>query len=106
LKKIDEINAFKDKVIYEKTVFRLVSEINTINLTNEGFFDFTKLPNLRILDNGFLKQLRIHYNKSQREMAGLAEVPYSTWLGWEYRNKTIPFDKLNILSKKLVAFRV
>tara|TARA_Y100000034_G_C6908339_1_gene422263 strand:- start:4380 stop:5849 length:1470 start_codon:yes stop_codon:yes gene_type:complete len=91
----------KENTIYKRTVFDLKVKINKNNLTKEDYFDLSKIKNLRVLDNGFLKILRKKYNKTQKEMANTINVPLRTWIGWESYDKYMPFKKLIILSKKL-----
>lgn len=90
-----------EKLLFSTTVFSLVAILKSENLTEEGYFDFSKIPNLRVLDNGFLRILRKKYEKTQAEMAKLIRVPLRTWVGWESYGKFIPFEKLYLLANKL-----
>ena len=101
MKKIQNINSVFEYLIYEKTVFALKVKLNKDNLTKEGYFDLEKIPNLRVLDNGFLKSLRKKLGKTQNELSELIDVPLRTWIGWEFYDKYLPFDKLILLKEKL-----
>ena len=101
MKKIQKLNSSDENIIYKKTVYSLKAEVNKNNLTKWGYFDLTKLENLRVVDNGFLKKIRKEYNKTQRELSRLIEVPLRTWIGWESYKKSVPFCKMALLSEKL-----
>ena len=95
-------------IIYKQSVFQLKFELNKKYLLNHEYFNLEKLPDLRILNNGFLRLLRKKYNKSQDQMAKTMGVPLRTLIGWESSRKTLPFKTLikiikyfNIPSKKL-----
>ena len=94
-------SSLNKNLIYRTTVFDFSVKLNRNNLTKRGYFDLEKIPNLRVLDNGFLKILRKRVNKTQRELADLIGVPLRTWIGWESYSKYLPFDKLLLLSKRL-----
>ena len=87
--------------IYKKSVFTFKYTINKNNITSEGMFDLERVPNLRIMDNGFLKRLRLKTSKTQRECARLTGIPLRTWIGWESYHKLLPFSKLVVLSKQV-----
>ncbi len=101
MKKIQNINSGFENLIYKKTVYSLKVKLNENNLTNGGYFDFEKIPNLRVLDTGFLRNIRQRHNKTQRELADLIGVPLRTWIGWESYSKYLPFNKLMLLIEKL-----
>jgi len=88
-------------LIYKRTVYELNVKVNKNNLTKNGYFDLEKIPDMRILDNGFLKVLRKRFHKTQKELSRLVLVPLRTWIGWESYNKSLPFGTLLLLSKKL-----
>ncbi|MFH1439992.1 MAG: helix-turn-helix transcriptional regulator [Candidatus Woesearchaeota archaeon] len=94
-------NIFNEFSIYTKTVLSLKAKINKHNLTPNKYFDLSRIPNLRILDDGFLKLLRNKYLKTQKEMSDFINIPLRTWIGWESYNKFMPFEKLISLSKIL-----
>ena len=101
MKKI-QISGLNGKdTIYSTSVYRLTVQINENNLTKGGHFDLSKLQNLRVLDSGFLKTLRIKYCKTQKQMANIVQVPLRTWIGWESYHKFLPFKKLVRLCKRL-----
>jgi len=89
------------KVLFSTTVYNCVAILKKENLTTKGHFDFSKVPNLRILDGGFLRILRKKYEKTQAEMAKLIDIPLRTWVGWENYSKCISFEKMLLLKHKL-----
>lgn len=101
MKKIQKMNSVIENLIYKKTVYSLKVKLNEDNLTNEGYFDFGKIHNLRVLDNGFLRVIRKRFHKTQKDLAKLIGVPLRTWIGWESYKKYLPFDKLVLLKEKL-----
>lgn len=101
MKKIQKTNSLSENFVYKKTVYSLKVKINNDNLTKDGHFDLEKIPNLRVLDTGFLGVIRKRFHKSQKDLADLIGVPLRTWIGWEYYNKYLPFDKLVLLREKL-----
>ena len=97
MKKIQNVNSVFENLIYKKTVYSLKVKLNENNLISDRYFDFEKIPNLRVLDNGFLAAIRKKFQKTQKELADLVGVPLRTWIGWESYNKYLPFDKLVLL---------
>lgn len=85
----------------ERTVFLHKVSVKGENLTKEGYFNFDKIPQLRILDNSFLKKIRKKYNKTQPELSRILKIPLRTLIGWEYYKKALPFSKLSELCNKL-----
>ncbi len=83
-----------DDIIYKQSVFQLNVKLNKKHLINHEYFNLERLPNLRILDNGFLRLFRKKYNKSQNQMAKIIGVPLNTLIGWESYKKALPFKKL------------
>lgn len=87
--------------VYKQSVCGLSIEINKCNLIKGRNFNFESIPNLRILDNGFLKVIREKYCLTQKKCANIAGVPLRTWIGWESYNKYLPFKKLSHFCKEL-----
>lgn len=90
----EQVSTKLNNIIYKTSVFQLKYEIKRENLIDDTYFNLEKLPNLRILNNGFLKLFRIKYKKSQKEMAKIVGVPLRTWVGWEAYSKALPFKNL------------
>lgn len=85
----------------EITVFCHKIFVRKENLTKHGYFNLKKIPNLRIIDNNFLKIIRTKYNITQREVALIANVPIRTFIGWESYKKALPFDKFITICNRL-----
>lgn len=83
------------------TVFCYKILIKKENLTKEGYFNFQKINDLRILDNGFLKIIRIKYKKTQPELSKITKTPLRTVIGWQSSKKAMPFKKLIKLCNKI-----
>jgi len=83
------------------TVFNYKIFLRKECLTQGGYFDFTKIKDLRAIDNGFLRNLRKRYNLRQKDLAIYASVPLRTEIGWEYYHKAIPFNILKKIFDKL-----
>lgn len=85
----------------ETTVFCRKVSVKGENLTKDGHFNLDKISQLRILDNGFLKKIRIKYKKTQQNLAELIKTPLRTLIGWESYKKSLPFTKLIELFNRL-----
>ncbi|MEK6820264.1 MAG: helix-turn-helix transcriptional regulator [Nanoarchaeota archaeon] len=85
----------------EKTVFLHKVSVRLENLTKDGYFNLNKIPQLRILDNGFLKKIRKEYQKTQQDLARMIKTPLRTIIGWESYKKALPFSKLIEVCNKL-----
>ena len=85
----------------ERTVFRHKVSVKRENLTKDGYFNLNKIPQLRILDSGFLKRIRKEYQKTQQDLAGLIKTPLRTLIGWESYKKALSFSKLIEICTKL-----
>jgi len=87
-------------VIYRTTVNEMKAKLIEKNLINETYFNLGKVPNLRIVNSGFMEILRKKFKKRQKEISDLINIKLPTLRKWE-SNNSIPFYKLTELAVKL-----
>ena len=87
--------------IYKKTVYELNSLLNTNNLTSSGKFDLEKIKDLRVIDNGFLTEIKNRYNLQWQEISKLIDVPLRTIIVWKAYKKSIPIQSIFSLCNRL-----
>ena len=84
-----------------RTVFLHTVSVKKENLTNDRYFNFSKIQQLRILDNSFLKKIRKEHKKTQLDLSRITQTPLRTLIGWESYKKAMPFNRLLEICNKL-----
>jgi len=82
-------------LIRETTVYNYYVELKDDVLTEDGYFDLVRVPDLRVAGTGqFIKKLRLEKSLSQSKFAKLFEITRSKLNHWERDNRTIPLRLL------------
>jgi transcriptional regulator with XRE-family HTH domain len=90
----EEMSQFK-ALIRETTVYNYYAELKDAALTEEGYVDLIKVPDLRVAGIGqFLKKLRLEKELSQSKFAKLLNVTRSRLNHWERNDRTISLQLL------------
>ncbi|MFX1521060.1 MAG: helix-turn-helix domain-containing protein [Promethearchaeota archaeon] len=81
--------------IRETSVYRYYVKLKENVLTEKGFFDLAKVPDLRISEGGqFLRTLRHEKHQKQKDIAKLLNVSCSIVKHWEHNRSNIPLQSL------------
>ena len=83
------------ELIRETSVYKYYVELKKDVLTEQGFFDLTKVPGLRVSGAGqFLKNLRLEKRFTQPDIAKIFKVSRSQVNHWEHDYRTISLRML------------
>lgn len=78
----------------ETSVWRLVARLRLENILPSGYFDFSKVFNLRVYAGVLVKKYRKIMGMSQKELAESLSVERGEITNWEYNVIGIPFSIL------------
>ncbi|MFX1519078.1 MAG: hypothetical protein ACFFCD_04080 [Promethearchaeota archaeon] len=102
----NENSAFKTfkAIVRETSVYQYIVELKEDALTEQGFLDLVKVPNLYVAGAGhFLKRLRQKKRLRRKDLAELLEVVFSTLKNWEQNRKKMPLCWLVKVAETLSA---
>lgn len=79
----------------ETTVYQYFVELKDDALTDQGFFDLAKVPDLRISNAGlYLSNLRLNNSLSQEDITNVIDVSIKAVSAWEHGRNRIPLQSL------------